>query len=190
MKKANLNDKNSSGPFLFSMTLILLVYFFFMDSKDIIINYPQNILYGTFFGLFLISSVFVIRKIIKSNSIRKQKDLLDKFIFGVMSFLKIAIITWFVAGILLIPLNYSIINYSKSQMSFIELVEIEQLISRGKDRIFFELNGRRNVIIFHKPIMNDIYKKKNHYNYLLELEIKESLLGSYVLINWDIIEKK
>ncbi|QGK73060.1 hypothetical protein [Flavobacterium sp. SLB02] len=165
----------------------LLVYFFFIKSKDVIINYPYWLLFTAFAIVLVIVAILQYREMQKEYS-KTEKD--DKPLFVVINGLKIAVIAYFVSGVILIPFNYYTIYNSKENALISEKCEITGISTYSKNRsVFYKFKGKTNVINGFKPIMENIKDNGKFKNYYFAAEVKKGICNTYILENWDIIQK-
>lgn len=165
----------------------VLVYFFFIKSKDVIINYPYWLLFTAFAIVLFIIAILQYREIQKEYS-KTEKE--DKPLFLVVNGLKIAVIAYFISGIFLIPFNYYTIYNSKENALSSEKYEITGISTYSKNRsIFYNFKGKTNVVNGFKPIMEDIKDDGKFENYYFAAEVRRGVCNTYILEGWDIIQK-
>jgi hypothetical protein len=165
----------------------VLVYFLFIKSKDIILNFPYWLMFTVFTIVLVICTILQFRKI-QEDYVRIEKK--DKFLFLGINILKIAVIAYFVSGIILIPFNYYTIYSSKKNTISLEKCEITGVSTYSKNRtIFYKFRGRTNVLYGFKPIMEIIKDQGKFKKYYLVLEGKEGICDTYILEGWNIIQK-
>ena len=185
-KKAKINNKLTIVDWI-KLIGFVLVYFFFIKSKDIIINYPYWLLFTAFAIVLFIIAILQYREIQKEYS-KTEKE--DKLLFLVINSLKIAVIAYFVSGIILIPFNYYTIYNSKENALSSEKCEITGISTYSKNRsIFFNFKGKTNVVNGFKPIMEDIKDDGKFENYYFAAEVRWGVCNTYILESWDIIQK-
>lgn len=114
----------------------VLVYFFFIKSKDVIINYPYWLLFTAFAIVLVIVAILQYRTIQKEYS-KTEKE--DKLLFLVINSLKIGVIAYFVSGIILIPFNYYTIYNSKESPVSSEKCEITGISTYSKTEVSFSI---------------------------------------------------
>lgn len=186
IKKTKENNKLTTGDWI-KLAVFFVVYFFFIKSKDSIINYPYWLLLAVFAIVLIISAIFQSRKIREDYSKIEKRD---KLLFLGINTIKIAVIAYFVSGILLIPFNYYTIYNSKKNNLSVENCEITGLSTYSKNRsIFYKFKGKTNVINGFKPIMESIKDNGKFENYYFVVEVRKSICNTYVLENWSIKEK-
>lgn len=190
MKKENRENKVKSKLTVidwFKLIGFVLIYFFFIKSKDIIINYPYWLLFTVFAIVLLSCTILQLKKILKEYSKIEKKD---KYLFLGINILKIAVIAYFVSGIILIPFNYYNIYNSKKHTSILEKCEITGISTYSKNRtIFYKFKGKINVQYGYKPIMETIKENNKFEEYNFEAQVKEGFFGTYILDSWDIVQK-
>lgn len=178
-KSGNSKSKKNIEVPIFVGTII--VYFIYMIGDDQILNYPKwiyYILFLLFWGLF--SYLKIIKTFVR---VPFNKDLVVLF-FNVIKF---AVFSWFLAGIVLIPFNFYNIYISKKNTLEAYECKITGISTYSQNRcVFFVLEGETNVIYLYKPIMEDLKNKKNYNEYKFIVDVRQGLLGSYVLEDWDI----
>ena len=185
-KKAKINNKLTIVDWI-KLIGFVLVYFFFIKSKDIIINYPYWLLFTAFAIVLFIIAILQYREIQKEYS-KTEKE--DKPLFLVINGLKIAVIAYFISGIILIPFNYYTIYNSKENALSSEKCEITGISTYSKNRsIFFNFKGKTNVVNGFKPIMEDIKDDGKFENYYFAAEVRWGVCNTYILESWDIIQK-
>jgi len=185
-KKAKINNKLTIVDWI-KLIGFVLVYFFFIKSKDIIINYPYWLLF-TAFAIVLVIVVILQYRTIQKEYSKIEKE--DKLLFLVINSLKIAVIAYFVSGIILIPFNYYTIYNSKENALSSEKCEITGISTYSKNRsIFFNFKGKTNVVNGFKPIMEDIKDDGKFENYYFAAEVRWGVCNTYILESWDIIQK-
>lgn len=165
----------------------VLVYFFFIKSKDIIINYPYLLLFSVFAIVLVISTVVQLKKIRKEYTKIERED---HYLFLGIKILKIVVIAYFVSGIILIPFNYYTIYNSKKNISILEKCEITGISTYSKNRtIFYKFKGKENALYGFKPIMETIKENNKFKEYYFVAKVKKGFLDTYILENWDIVQK-
>jgi len=185
-KKAKINNKLTIVDWI-KLIGFVLVYFFFIKSKDIIINYPYWLLFTAFAIVLFIIAILQYREIQKEYS-KTEKE--DKPLFLVINGLKIAVIAYFISGIFLIPFNYYTIYNSKENALSSEKCEITGISTYSKNRsIFYNFKGKTNVVNGFKPIMEDIKDDGKFENYYFAAEVRPGVCNTYILESWDIIQK-
>lgn len=106
-----------------------------------------------------------------------------------MQLISFTVMAYFLACFLLIPFNYVTIYASKNNKKEYIYCEINSISnSRGRG-VFSSLKGESNLINGYKPIMQKIIDKNLYDKYLLRVEVREGYLGTYILENWDFVEK-
>ena len=186
-----IKSKNKGEKFNPATLLIvagfLLAYFFYMKTKDVIINYPTYLNYILFSTI--VGSLFFFHYNKFKIEISKIKGN-DLYLYIALNLGKNLIIAWFLAGIILIPFNYYNIHTAKENSLEIINCEIEGVSTYSKNRkVFFSLNERTNVIYDFKPIMEDIKDNGKFKDYYFVAELRKGFLGSYILEDWDIQKK-
>lgn len=185
-KKAKVNTKLTIIDWS-KLIGFVLVYFFFIKSKDVIINYPYWLLFTAFAIILVIVAIWQYRTIQKEYS-KIEKE--DKLLFLVINSLKIGVIAYFVSGIILIPFNYYTIYNSKESPVSSEKCEITGISTYSKNRsIFYNFKGKTNVVNGFKPIMEDIKDDGKFENYYFAAEVRRGVCNTYILESWDIIQK-
>lgn len=185
-KKATLNNKLTVIDWI-KLIGFVVVYFFFIKSKDSIINYPYWVLLTVFAIVLIISAIFQSPKIREDYSKIEKRD---KLLFLGINTIKIAVIAYFISGIVLIPFNYYTIYNSKKNNLSVENCEITGLSTYSKNRsIFYKFKGKTNVINGFKPIMESIKDNGKFENYYFVVEVRKSICNTYVLQKWSIKEK-
>jgi len=185
-KKTKINNKLTIIDWI-KLIGFVLVYFFFIKSKDVIINYPYWLLFTALAIVLVIVAIWQYRKIQKEYS-KTEKD--DKPLFLVIIGLKIAVIAYFVSGIILIPFNYYTIYNSKESHVSSEKCEITGISTYSKNRtIFYKFKGKTNLVNGFKPIMEDIKDNGKFENYYFVAQVKKGICNTYILENWDIVHK-
>lgn len=181
-----INKKNSGklvdkkAALLFACLIIL--YFFYMKSKDSIINYPSWLYYGIFF-IIVISVGVLCRNKFYSSSGEKKKTTVSLLI-GVAY---VSIVSWLIAGVLLIPFNYYNLHIAKSNGLEHRDCIIKKVSAYSKNRtIFYELDGRTNAKYAYKPIMEEIMATGDYDEYVFVANVRKGLFSSYILVSWDI----
>jgi hypothetical protein len=165
----------------------VLIYFFYIKSKDRIINYPFWLLV-TVFGIVLVVCIILQYRKIQENYSKTEKK--DKFLFFGINIIQIAVIAYFVSGIILIPFNYYAIYSSKTNTLTVENCEITGISNYSKNRtIFYKFKGKTNVVNGFKPIMEIIKDNGKFRKYYFAAEVKKSICNTYILESWDIVKK-
>ncbi|MBP6730709.1 MAG: hypothetical protein KA149_01545 [Chitinophagales bacterium] len=164
------------------LVAILIPYFFYMKTSDHILNYPRYLYYFLFLFLSVTFFIFNLKETRKgwtSNT--------GKLTIIVESVGKFIVLPWFIVGILLLPLNYYII-YSADRSNSVTLdCEITGVSIYNKNRtIFFILENRVNSIYGYAPIMEKIETSQNYKNHKLVIDVKKSVLNTYVMNGWEI----
>lgn len=182
---SNLLSKNTY--FIFSGCLIL--YFLFMKSMDKIINYPFVVLWGLSAIVFIFMSIYTFKRFVtKLKTIDNSTEKIGAIIIQILYF---AIISWLITGILLIPFNYYNIYKARDTLPETKYLEIKGLVARPRNnKIFYEFNGKMNVLYGKINLMNEIYAKGNFKDYYLTITVHKGLLGSYLVEDWDIIRRE
>lgn len=185
-KKTKVNNKLTTEDWI-KLVVFFVVYFFFIKSKDSIVNYPYWLLITVFAIVLVISTIYQYRKMCDDYSKTEKKD---KLLFLVINTIKISVIAYFVSGIILIPFNYYAIYNSKKNNLSVENCEITGISTYSKNRsIFYKFKGKTNVINGFKPIMENIKDNGKFENYYFVGEVRKSICNTYILENWSIIEK-
>jgi hypothetical protein len=156
-----------------------------MKSKSQILNYPNFIYYAPFF-IFLATSLIMKYK---SWSIQTLKLSLFKqrFIFVSLEILKFSVLIWFIIGVILIPFNYFNIHIAKKQPLETAYCEITGISTYSQNRtLFFLLKGRTNALYCYNKTMDEIKENARYKDYYFIAELRQGLLGSYILENWRI----
>jgi hypothetical protein len=165
----------------------VLIYFFYIKSKDRIINYPSWLLV-TVFGIVLVVCIILQYRKIQEHYSKIEKK--NKFLFFGINILQIAVIAYFVSGIILIPFNYYAIYSSKTNTLTVENCEIRGISTYSKNRtIFYKFKGKTNVVNGFKPIMEIIKDNGKFKKYYFAAEVKKSICNTYILEGWDIVQK-
>lgn len=165
----------------------LMLYFFYMKSSEIILNSPNWLLGIVFISAITIVTIINCREL-KARVIQIQQQ--DKFLSIGLILLKYLVVSYFIAGIFLIPFNYYIIYKSKNSISTYEKCEILGISTNSKNKkIFYRFKGKTNVLYAYTPIMEEIKNNRKFNDYVFTAEFKNGLLGTYILENWS-IEKK
>lgn len=171
----------------FILAGFLIVYFFYMKSKDIILNYPYWLLILVCISVLTVVILVDFKKIKTVYSKTKKND---KPLFIGLAIIKLNVVSYFIAGILLIPFNYYNIIKSKKNNSTFENCEIIGISTYSKNRtIFFKFKGNTNVLYAYTPIMEVIKNNGRFKDYVFNIKYKKGLLDSYILESWS-IEKK
>jgi drug/metabolite transporter (DMT)-like permease len=167
--------------------MVLLLYFFYIKTKDEIVNYPTWLTYTAFLITVTVVIFAHLKKFKKEFILQKGTDLY----FSIALILaKIIIISLFLAGIILIPFNYYNIYKAKEKPLEVAKCEIKGVSTYSKNRkIFFVLYGRTNVMYGFTPIMEDIKANGKFKDYYFVAEIRKGFLNSYILENWSIERK-
>nr|WP_294931135.1 hypothetical protein [uncultured Flavobacterium sp.] len=185
-KKAKENNRLTTGDWI-KLIGFFLVYFFFLKSKDIIINYPYWLLIMVFSIVLVICISLQFRRI-KEDFVTIEKK--DKFLFFGINILQIAVIAYFISGIILIPFNYYNIYNSKNNNLISEKCEITGISTYSKNRsIIYNFKGKSNVMNGFKPIMENIKDDGKFKNYYFVAEVRQGACNTYILESWDIVQK-
>lgn len=166
----------------------LIIYFFFMKSKSQILNYPNYIYYAPF-SIFLVVSLIMKYK---SWSVQTSKlpFFKQRFIFISVELIKFSVVIWFIIGMVLIPFNYYNIQIAKKQPLETAYCEITGISTYTQNRtLFFLLNGRTNALYSYNKTMDEIKENAQYKGYYFIAELRQGLLGSYILENWSIQKK-
>lgn len=160
---------------------MIVLYFFYMKSKDLIINYPSWIYYT----LFLLIVFFLLINLLRDKN-RIQNYISDKFQIT-LKIVQQIIVSWFVAGIVLIPFNYYILIKTEGNNVEFKSCPIIGVSTFSKNRcVFYSLDGHTNVLYGYIPIMEEMNTNKQWQNYRLILNVKKGLLNTYVMKDWNI----
>ncbi len=185
-KNKQLNQKRLTD--LYTMAATLIIYFFYMKSKDIILNYPYYLLFISFICIFIILIRANYRKT-REKYFKTEKS--ERAIFIGLAILKLCVISYFTSGILLIPINYYIIYKSQNNYSTFEKCEIEGIATETQNRkLFYKFKGDIYAIYDYDPIMEEIKNNKKFVDYVFCVEFKKGLLDTYILENWHIKKNK
>ena len=185
--KSKKKDEKYSSVTLILAAGLLLVYFFYMKTRDEIINYPTYINYILFFSIICSLFLFHFNKFKIEFLKLRGKDL---YLYITINLAKNLVVAWFLVGLVLIPFNYYNIHTAKGNSSEIIKCEIKGVSTYSKNRkVFFSLNGKTNVMYDFIPIMEDIKDNGKYKDYYFVTELRKGLLGSYILEGWDIQKK-
>ena len=180
---ATKNRLSKRQYFLFAVALI--TYIFFEKSYNRILNYPNRLLFGLG-GIFFIS-IFLYKITRFKNSIWKDEPLVKIFAILIRC-LSAVIFSWFLTGILFIPLNYYIIDTAKNTAAYTLDLKITGLgTKRGTQKIFYEFNSSGRTVYLSAQIIGGIYK--SYDNYRLRVTVRKAILGTLVIEDWDIVRK-
>jgi hypothetical protein len=180
--------KKSNKKILWALGGLIFIFFFYMKSKDLILNYPTYLYYISFGFSFVLVGIINKWKWIQIHI--KGRSTLDFVSYLVNGILPHLILAFFISRTLLIPFNYYNIHHSKSNPPKVVYCEIESLSARARhNNVFFRFNGEIEAINGHKPIMNEIYKKQPVKDYALKLILRKGLIDSYIVSDWDIVIK-
>jgi magnesium-transporting ATPase (P-type) len=187
-KRKNTNKATTLKPKELLLLLgALFVYFFFLKSKAMLLNYPSWLNFSFFFSI-LITACLVKRKYFLE--LPPENDKIDKLIYWGFSIIKVSIFSWFLTGVILIPFNYYIIHTAKDQ--HLEGVKCEVIgvstLSRNTT-ISYKLYNVTNVTYGYNPIMERMKAGANYKNYYFIAYTRKGLLNSYVLEKWEIQRK-
>lgn len=184
-----LKNSNQKKPILvLKFVIILILFWFYLKTKEVIIGYPEYLFDILILIIFIIFLLINSRKTI--SEFKKIRDKIDRGLFIIFDVLKSVIISVFLSGILLIPFNLFNRNYSRKSSIEIIKCEITGLSDYSKNSSFYyEYKGKESIIYAHRKIMSDIYINKNHKDYLFVAEVRKGLLDTYLIENWDIVHK-
>lgn len=188
MKKIETPKENSlSVKELVGVGGALIVYFFYAKSKDTIINYPNWLLYMTILIVCTVISLFTFKDE-KAKYLNVDKR--DRMFFVGLALVRTIIIAYFISGILLIPFNYYTINSSKSNPLKFENCEIVKITTETQNRkVFYKFNGKTYILYAYKPIMEELKNSEAYKEYFFVAGVRQSILNTYILENWDIERK-
>ena len=170
-----------SNKTIILLILMIVLYFFYMKSKDLILNFPSWIYYTIF-----IISVIVLLTNFYTKQIKNKN--FDRFQI-LTNVIQRIILSWFISGIILIPFNYFLIFSVKNNNSLSKKCEIINVSTYTKNRcIFYKLDNQTNVLYGYIPIMEEINENKKFENYNLILRVKKGLFNTYLMEDWNIIK--
>ena len=177
------NKLSKRQYFLFAVGLI--IYIFFLRSYDKILNYPNWLLFGLGGTIFISFLFYKIKTFI--NSIRKDPPLAKIFAIFIRCMAAV-IFSWFLTGILLIPMNYYILNSAKNTASYTMDLKITGLVTKGRTKkIFYEFNGSGRTFYSSAKIIAEI--SKNYDAYQLRVTVRRAALETLVIENWEFVKK-
>jgi len=164
---------------------VLIIYTFFDNSYDSILNYPDTLLFGSGVAIFISIMLYKIKTFI--NDIWRDGAIVKVFAIFLRC-LTAVIFSWFLTGILLIPLNYYIIHTAKYSAAYTMDLKINGLGTRKRTRkIFYEFNGSGRTVYANAKTIDWI--SKNYNDYRLRVTIRKASLGTLVIENWEIVKK-
>lgn len=153
-------------------------------QSDTILNYPNYLKYFFYilaFGILLLGDL-------KKNRIENTKMKKKKENYFLSKILKIGIIAFFsiIFGFIIqIPLNF-IIKLSSKGTILVKSCEISNYVSGRNDIVYFVFNDKKES--YHYSI-NGIKRNDIINNHLLRVEYKESILGTYIVEDINLIQK-
>ena len=88
-------------------------------------------------------------------------------------------------------INYYNIYSAKDAFPETMYLRIDGLVARPRNnKIFYEFNGKMNVLYGKIDLMNEINVKGNFKDYYLAITLHKALFGSYVIEDWNIIKRE
>lgn len=166
----------------------LFIYFFYAKSKDVILNYPNWLLYIMIILTSAIIAIFTFRdqKAKYLNEVEKK----DRGWFIAFGVVKLIVVAYFISGMLLIPFNYYTIHSSKEAPLTYEKCEIVKITTETQNRkIFYRFRGKVNILYAYKPIMEELKNNGEYKEYFFVAGVREGNLNTYILESWDIERK-
>lgn len=186
--KERKSNKKITGKQLIIFAIALVAYFFFMKSKSQIINYPNFIYYILFLTLITIWIILKYRE--WSVSLLKLSTFKQRLIFFSVELIKLMVIFWFLAGIILVPFNYYNIYTAKKNKLNTVYCEITGISTYSQNRsIFYIFNGRTNTMYGYNELMDEIKDDAKYKNYYFVANVREGILDSYIIETWSIQKK-
>ncbi len=169
--------KKSSNELIY-LGVGLFLLFFYMKTKQGIINYPVP----TYAFLLLIAFIPLLFFVF----FRKQSEVLESG----LTIIRHLFVSWVVVGILLIPFNiYLKHTCSNSNMEQLEL-SLLSVSTYSENRCFFyEYQGDSQVYYGYKPIMTQIYNANNASEYKVVFNVRKGAFDTFVIYKWDILKK-
>ncbi len=164
--------------------VVLFLYFFYVSSRDKIVNYPPYLATISLILTFLAIIIIEWKKLDAFiNAIKNRFSIFDLALI----FVSRLILALFISGILLIPFNYYNISMAKkNHLEYVDCV-VRGVPTFSKNRtIYYEFNGELNTTFANKQISEEIRKSKNYDDYVFIAAIRKGLWGSYYLEDWDI----
>ncbi len=184
-KKLEAKDKKK---YLLIFGIIIVLFLIFLKTKQDTLNYPMNLYYLLIFCLSLIIIILKVKKYL--SEIVLIKSYLDKFLFTGLNLFIVSTVSFFLAGIVLIPFNLFNIKFSKKNEIKIINCDLTGLTYKsGNSTIFYKYDNKTFVMHSSKKIMPEIYIDKDFDNYQIVFSVKKALLNTYIINDFNIIRK-
>jgi hypothetical protein len=183
MKKTKINSTYSKSKITVFSIFGICIYYFYMYSADRIVNYPNFFLLAIFAIVLLLFFAYDYRinNIKSNNNIFLKETLIVRLITYVVG-------SYFLSGIIAIPLNFFIIDSAKNSKIEVVKCEITHVnLSARKNSIFYNFNGKIFKINGYDPLMYEVQNSSELY--ILVIRIRKGLLDSYLLESWDIVHR-
>jgi hypothetical protein len=171
------NKKKQFGKFTkkewFYLVLTTIMYWLYLKTLNEILNY--NFIYYC----IIFSSIFIIGVLLE------MKDKILSFSFCFEKLLKNFVFSFIISGVILVPLNYYIIDFSKRNPVMYKSFDIVSVsTSKARGQLRFEFMSKIKVLYSYDKILYDIKKHPNKFK--LSIKMRKSILNTYVIDDWKI----
>jgi hypothetical protein len=172
---------NKKKNLLLFLAVGFVFLFFYMKTRDNLINYPDEYLY------YLMGLVFIIQFLLFYKKwILFKKEFLE---LGLV-FVRYFYISWNVAALILIPFNiYLVHEIDNSDTTTLTADLLSASTLRPNQCIFYSIDGETDVHYGYKPVMDVIESDNNASDYFVEFKVKKGKLGVYRIKKWEIKKK-
>lgn len=158
----------------FYLILASVLFWFYSKTVDKILNYNFFLFFICFCSVFTISVLIGI----------KEKTLS----FWFEKIVKSLVFSFTISGIILLPLNFYIIDFSKGNPIINKNFDIASVsTSSARKQVRFEFMREIKVLYSYDEILYEV--KKHPEKYKLNIRVRKSIFNTYVLDDWN-IEKK
>jgi len=157
----------------------VLIFAFFVRTSKIIMNYPLS------YYIVIVSILTIIIFVYKNIN---RKISIDSF----FELIGIAVISSMIGALLILPFNYYIINQAKENIiekisSSIVAINHRQNLVKG---FYYNYNQETKLYLdYDNKEIKKMFLNKNWSTYKVVFDVKKSILDTYLIIDYEIIEK-
>lgn len=177
MKHRKKSEKSKNTIYI--LVIILSILFFFMKTKQKLINYPNEfILYG-------ILILFCVLILFNYNQLKKCKNVIEVgFVFLKYFFYSIGLTL-----VVFTPFNYYLISGSKKSKIEVLTLPLVKVSTHSQNRCFFYSYKEEKYVYYdYDSKFEEILKNENYDDYRVRFQVKKCYLNTLIIIDWILIE--